>query len=335
MKHVIASLALWLALGFGPAACSRRDPLPSWNDGASKRAITAFVARVTRPGSPDFVKPAERVAVFDNDGTLLCEQPTYVQRVFTIDRVRRLAPAHPEWADAEPFKSTLAAATDDRSAAGVAETVAAKEMMEMVSASGAGAEVDAFNRDAREFLRSARHPTYHKPYGELAYRPMLELLGYLRASGFKTFVVTGGGVDFVRALAEDRYGIPPEQVIGVAAELAFETRDDGSRVIVRTAKLAAPLDGPAKPIAIQHHIGRRPILAVGNSDGDLPMLQYTATGTGPRLAVVVHHTDAVREVAYDRTSRVGKLDKALDEANAKGWTVIDVKDDWKTLFGTE
>jgi phosphoserine phosphatase len=332
---VITWLVLLLAFAAGPTGCAQRDPLPSWNESASKRAITSFVAHVTRPGSSDFVPPAERIAVFDNDGTLCCEQPTYVLRVFTIDRVRKLAPQHPQWASTEPFKSVLAATANgsDQNVSAVAQTTPAKDMLEMVAASGAGAEVEAFEHDAREFLRTSRHPAYHRPYGELMYQPMLELLAYLRASGFKTFVVTGGGVDFVRALAADHYGIPPEQVIGVAAELRLEKRaSDGREVIVRGGKLAAPLDGAAKPLAIQEHIGRRPILAVGNSDGDLQMLQYTATGPGPRLAVLVHHTDDVREVAYDRASRVGKLDQALDEAQARGWTVIDMKEDWKTIF---
>jgi phosphoserine phosphatase len=312
--------------------CARRDPLPSWNEGATKRSITSFVAKVTTHGSSDFVKAAERVAVFDNDGTLWCEQPTYAQRVFIVDRIRRLAPRHPEWTDAEPFKSVLAAAHDDEYAATLAVTLPSKEMLELVAAASAGSDVDEFDQSAREWVKSARNPKYHKLYTDLAYQPMLELLAYLRANDFKTFIVTGGGADFVRVFSEDCYGVPPEQVLGSANELTLETRDDGKAVLVKGPKVTSALDGPGKPFAIRNQIGRRPLIAFGNSDGDLAMLQYTATGDGARFAGVVHHTDDAREAAYDRVSKVGRLDKALDEATAEHWTVVDMKNDWKTIF---
>jgi phosphoserine phosphatase len=300
----------------GASGCAGRDPLPSWNEGATKRSITSFVAKVTTCGSPGFVDPAERVAVFDNDGTLWCEQPTYPQRVFIVDRIRQLAPRHPEWADAEPFKSVLASARDDESAAARAITLPSKEMLELAAAASAGSDVDEFDQSARDWVKSARNPKYHKPYTDLAYQPMLELLAYLRANGFKTFIVTGGGADFVRQLSEECYGVSPEQVLGSANELTFETRD-GKSVLVKGPKVTSALDGPGKPIAIRNQIGRRPLMAFGNSDGDLQMLQYAATGDGARFAAIVHHTDDVREVAYDRTSKVGRLDKALDVAKSE------------------
>jgi phosphoserine phosphatase len=327
VKRLVVLLALVLA--WGSAGCAARDPLPSWNEGPTKRSITSFVAKVTRRGSPDYVRPQERVAVFDNDGTLWCEQPTYVQRVFIVDRIRKLAPNHPEWTDVEPFKSVLASARDDDSAAATAITLPGKEMLELASAASAGSDVDEFDRFARGWVKSARNPKYHKPYTDLAYQPMLELLAYLRASGFKTFIVTGGGADFVRVLSDDCYGVAPEQVLGSANELTYEMRD-GRATLVKGPKITSALDGPGKPIAIRNQIGRRPLMAFGNSDGDLQMLQYTATGDG--FAALVHHTDDAREVAYDRVSKVGRLDKALDEAAAEHWTVIDVKNDWRTIF---
>jgi phosphoserine phosphatase len=331
VTRLLVLWALWCA-STGVGGCAAREPLPSWNEGPTKRSITSFVAKVTTPGSPAFVKPAERIAVFDNDGTLWCEQPTYPQRAFIVDRIRQLAPRHPEWTDAEPFKSVLAAAHDDDSAAATAATLPSREMLALVAAASAGSEVDEFDRAARDWINSARNPKYHKSYTDLAYQPMLELLAYLRANGFKTFIVTGGGADFVRVLSADCYGVPPEQVLGSANELTLETRDHGKVVLVKGPKITSALDGAGKPIAIRNQIGRRPLMAFGNSDGDLQMLQYAATGDGARFAAVVHHTDEVREVAYDRMSKVGRLDKGLDEAAAGHWTVIDMKNDWKTIF---
>ena len=313
------------------AAAAAGDPLPSWNDGPAKTSIIDFVAKVTKDGqggSPDFVKPAERIAVFDNDGTLWCEQPTYAQLAFVFDRIKALAPEHPVWKDKEPYKSVLPDDLAGVKAAGV------KGMLELTAATHAGITTEEFDRAVREWLKTARHPTFDRPYTELTYQPMLEVLTYLRANGFKTFIVSGGGVEFVRAFAEEVYGIPPEQVIGSSTEETFELRD-GKPVLMKGAKLAFLDDGPGKPIGINNHIGRRPVMAFGNSDGDLQMLQWTTARDGPRFALVVHHTDAEREAAYDRQSQVGKLDKALDEAAARGWTVVDMRRDWKAVFPSE
>lgn len=321
LNGVVAVVLLHTSL----SAFARSDPLPSWNDGPSKKAIVDCVTEVTKEGSPGFVPPAERVAVFDNDGTLWCEQPVYVQLAFALDRVKAMAPQHPEWKDAEPFKSVLAG--DVRSALAGGE----KAIAQLVAATHAGLTTEEFRDAVTQWLKTSRHPTYDRPYNELVYQPMLELLAYLRANGFKTFIVSGGGVEFMRAFAEETYGIPPEQVIGSSGVVQFEVKD-GKPVLVKQPKIEFIDDGPGKPVGINRFIGRRPVMAFGNSDGDLQMLQYTAAGEGPRFALIVHHTDADREFAYDRTSHVGKLDKALDEAAARGWTVVDMKADWKTVF---
>jgi phosphoglycolate phosphatase-like HAD superfamily hydrolase len=307
------------------AAPPNADPLPSWNDGPSKKAIVDFVTRVTTEGSPDFVKLAERIAVFDNDGTLWCEQPVYFQFAFAIDRVKALAPQHPEWAEQEPFKSVLAGDVKGFAATGE------KGVLEVLAATHAGMTTEQFNAIVKEWMKSARHPTYHRPYNRLVYQPMLELLAYLRSSGFKTFIVSGGGVEFMRAFAEETYGIPPEQVIGSSGVVKFQM-SDGMPVLVKESKVEFIDDGPGKPVGINRFIGRRPVMAFGNSDGDLQMLQWTTAGPGPRFGLIVHHTDGEREVAYDRQSHVGKLDKALDEAAERRWTVVDMKDEWKTVF---
>jgi hypothetical protein len=301
------------------------DPLASWNEGPSKKAIVDFVARVTTAGSPGFVKPAERIAVFDN-GTLWCEQPMYFQFLFAMDRIRAMAPEHPEWKDKEPFKSVLAGDMKGIEAAGE------KGLLEIIAAKHAGMTTDAFNAAVKEWIRTARHPKYDRPYDRCIYQPMLELLRYLRASGFKTFIVSGGGAEFMRAFAEETYGVPPEQVVGSSGIVKFEMKPDGKPVLVKEPKVEFVDDGPGKPVGINRFIGRRPVMAFGNSDGDLQMLQWTTTGDGPRFGLIVHHTDGQREVAYDRTSHVGKLDKALDEAGRRGWTVVDMKKDWAVVF---
>ncbi len=290
---------------------AQTDPLPSWNDSPSKSAITAFVAKVTKDGSPDFVKPEDRIAVFDNDGTLWCEQPLYFQLLFALDRVKALAPQHPEWNDTEPFKSVLAG--DMKGLAATGE----KGLVEIMMATHSSMTTDEFNQIVKDWIKTARHPRFHRPYTSLAYQPMLELLTYLRANGFKTFIVSGGGIEFMRVFAEGVYGIPPEQVIGSSGVTKFEMRD-GIPVLVKEPKIDFVNDGPGKPVGINQFIGRRPIFAFGNSDGDLQMLQWTTAGDGPRFAGLVHHTDADREYAYDRDSHVGKLDKAWDEAVQKG-----------------
>jgi phosphoglycolate phosphatase-like HAD superfamily hydrolase len=301
------------------------DPLSSWNDGPAKQSITDFVAKVTRDGSPDFVEPAERIAVFDNDGTLWCEHPMYFQVMFALDRIRVMADQHPEWKETEPYKSVLAG--DMKGLAAVGE----KGLLQIMATTHTGMTTDEFNQIVKDWIKTAKHPKYNRPYTECVYQPMLELLTYLRANGFKTFIVSGGGIEFMRAFAEETYGIPPEQVIGSSGVLKFEMRDD-KPVLVKEPKIDFVDDGPGKPVGIQKFIGRRPIFAFGNSDGDQQMLEWTMAGDGPRFAGIVHHTDAEREYAYDRDSKIGKLDKAWDEAQQKGWTVVDMKSEWKTVF---
>jgi phosphoglycolate phosphatase-like HAD superfamily hydrolase len=299
--------------------------LPSWNDGRARQALVTFVERVTRPGSPEFVAPAERIAVFDNDGTLWGEQPAYFQLLFAIDRVRALAPKHPEWKTQEPFASVI------RGDMATAVKGGNQAVMEIVAASHAGISTDAFQAIVKNWLATARHPTTRRPYPEMVYQPMLEVLRYLRANGFKTFIVSGGGVEFLRAFAETTYGIPPEQIIGSSIVATFEI-SSGAPQLIKQPKVEFIDDGPGKPAGINRFIGRRPIAAFGNSDGDLQMLQWTAAGTGARFCLFVHHTDAAREWAYDRTSNVGRLDRGLDEARGRGWTVVDMKTDWKAVF---
>ena len=301
------------------------DPLPSWNDTAPKEAIVAFVDRVTEQGSSDFVSEAERVATFDNDGTLWAEQPMYFQLLFALDRVKALAPQHPEWKEKEPFASLLKG--DVKGALARGEPA----IEQIVMATHTGMTNDEFAQIVRDWIATAKHPITGRLYTEMVYQPMLELTAYLRAKGFKIFIVSGGGIEFMRPWTEEVYGIPPENVVGSSAKVKFELRD-GKAVLVRLPEIDFIDDGPGKPIGINEHIGRRPIAAFGNSDGDLQMLQYTMSGGGLRFALLVHHTDAEREWAYDRQSPIGHLDKALDEAEAKGWVVVDMKNDWKTIF---
>ncbi|CAH1675514.1 Phosphoserine phosphatase [Hyphomicrobiales bacterium] len=322
-------LAAGLAPGIAGQALAQADPLPSWNSGAAKTAILDFVAKVTREGGPDYVKPAERIATFDNDGTLWAEQPAYFQLLFAFDEVKRLAPQHPEWKGKEPYRSALAGDMKGLAASGE------KGLLQLVAATHSGITTEAFEKSVSNWLATARHPTKKRPYTELVYQPQLELLAYLRANGFKTFIVSGGGVEFMRVFAEKVYGIPPEQVVGSSGVVKFVTGPDGTFQLVKEPKVEFIDDGAGKPVGINRFIGRRPILAFGNSDGDLQMLQYTTAGSGPRLALIVHHTDGEREWAYDRKSSIGKLDKALDEGRAKGWTIIDMKNDWKTVFPAE
>lgn len=325
-RRSLGGAALLLFLSVASAAWAQNDPLPSWNDGKAKAAIVDFVGKVTREGGPDFVKPAERIATFDNDGTLWAEQPVYFQVQFAFDEIKRLAPQNPDWKRKEPFRSVLAQDLKGLAASGH------KGLLQVVAATHAGITTDQFAAAVANWLNTARHPTKQRRYDEMLYQPQLELLAYLRANGFKTFIVSGGGVEFMRVFAEKAYGIPPEQVIGSSGAVKLRTGSDGKPELVKERKVEFIDDGPGKPVGINRFIGRRPILAFGNSDGDLEMLQYTAAGPGARLALIVHHTDAEREWAYDRKSRIGKLDKALDEAAAKGWTVIDMKQDWKTVF---
>lgn len=312
-----------------PGALAQSDPLPSWNEGGAKKSITDFVAKVTTQGAAEFVPPAERIAVFDNDGTLWCEQPAYFQAAFALDRVKAMASTHPEWKQQQPFRAFLAG---DRK--GLAEQ-GEKALLTLVGAAHSGITTEAYAKSVAEWLTTARHPRFNRPYNELTYQPMVELLGYLRANDFKTFIVSGGGVEFMRVWADKAYGIPPEQVVGSSGATKFEIGADGKPVLMKLPKVEFIDDGPGKPAGINRFIGRQPIFAFGNSDGDLQMLQWAMAGDGARLAGIVHHTDATREYAYDRQSKVGKLDKAWDEAKAKGWIVVDMKQDWKTVFAFE
>jgi len=323
--HLIV-LTLGLALLFGcRETAPAPDALPSWNDGAAKQSVVDFVARVTRKGGPDYVAPAERIAVFDNDGTLWAERPMYFQLEFALDRVKALAPLHPEWKDEQPFKAVLE---------GDLETVFSggeHALLELVMATHAGNTTEEFAQAVKEWLATAKHPNTGRPYTDMVYQPMLELLAYLRANGFKTYIVSGGGIEFMRVFAEEVYGVPPEQAIGSSIKTQFEWRD-GTPALVRLPEIDFVDDKAGKPVAINQHIGRRPLAAFGNSDGDLQMLQWTTAGVGARFALLVHHTDEDREWAYDRASSIGRLDEALDEAQAKGWTVVDMKRDWKRIF---
>jgi len=332
MRRSVESLSsrfpvlLLLLIGTGAAAA---EALPSWNDGPSKRAIVKFVTEVTTTGAPTFVPVADRLAVFDNDGTLWCEQPIYFQFAFALDQVKAMAPKHPEWKTQEPFASILKGDLNGMLASGE------KGIFQVLAATHTGMTTDDFNRIAKEWFATAKHPRFKRPYTDLTYKPMVELLGYLRDNGFKTFIVSGGGVEFIRIFSDSAYGIPTEQVIGSTGELQFKVLLDGKPVLMRLPKVSLVDDGPGKPVGIQRFIGRRPIFAFGNSDGDKQMLEWTAGGDGPRFMGLVHHTDAEREYAYDRKSHVGKLDKALDEATAKGWTVVDMKTEWKKVFSFE
>jgi phosphoglycolate phosphatase-like HAD superfamily hydrolase len=322
----VAILATTLVAAVLPATA--QDPLPSWNDGASKTAIVDFVGKVTRQGGPDYVPPAERIATFDNDGTLWAEQPLYVQLAFALDRVKALSPQHPEWSTTKPFASVLKGDIKGALAGGEAA------IFQIATATHAGMTTDEFEKVVRDWITTAKHPKTGRLYTEMVYQPMLELLDFLRANGFKTFIVSGGGIDFMRVFSEQAYGIPPEQVIGSTGKLKFELTD-GKPVLVKLPDINFVDDKDGKPIGIQTHIGQRPIGAFGNSDGDLQMLQWTCDVAGPRFCLYVHHTDGEREWAYDRTSSIGKLDKGLDEAKAKGWTVVDMKKDWKIIFSFE
>lgn len=317
-------LALVLALALVAASA---DPLPSWNDGPARQAITTFVSDVTNAGGPAFVPPAQRIAVFDNDGALWVEQPMYTQLAFAVERVRALASEHPEWKNEQPLKAAI---EGDMKALGDAGM---EGLLQLLMATHAGMTSEEFEQVAGDWIGAARHPRFGRPYTDLVYQPMLELLDYLRANGFKTFIVSGGGADFVRPWAERVYGIPPEQVIGSQIQLAFEERE-GKPVLVREPQIAFIDDKAGKPVGIQRHIGRRPILAFGNSDGDLQMLQWTTSGPGPRLGLILHHTDGEREYAYDRESHVGKLDQALDLAPKNGWVLVSMKDAWSQVFPT-
>jgi len=317
-----------IVLLFAQTVFAADDPLPSWNDRANKERIVNFVQAVTDPAGKDYVPPEDRIAVFDNDGCLWAEKPAYFQLLFAIDRVKALAPQHPEWKSTQPFKAALEGDMEALAASGE------QGLVELIMASHAGITPEEFKKIVTDWLATAKHPRFKKPYTELIYQPMLELLSYLRQNGFKTFIVSGGGIEFVRAWSQRVYGIPPEQVVGSSIKTKYELRD-GKPTLLRLPEINFINDKVGKPVGINQHIGRRPIAAFGNSDGDLQMLEWTTAGKGPRFGMIVHHTDADREYAYDRKSSVGRLDKALDMAADNDWVVVDMKNDWNQVFPFE
>jgi phosphoglycolate phosphatase-like HAD superfamily hydrolase len=334
MPRRMMTIAVWvLLILIGVSGSSLRaaeqansDALSSWNDGPSKKSIVDFVARVTREGGPDYAAPEERIATFDHDGTLWAEQPMYFQIAFAMDRVRALAPKHPDWKTKQPFKAVLD--RDIKALAALGET----GFLKIMAVTHTGITTADFTKIVADWIATARHPRFDRLYTELVYQPMLELLSFLRANGFKTFIVSGGGVEFMRVFTERVYGIPPEQVVGSSGVVQFKLPADGKPVLLKESKIDFVDDGPGKPVGINRFIGRRPIFAFGNSDGDQQMLEWTAAGSGARFMGLVHHTDAEREWAYDRKSYVGRLDKAWDEAVKRGWTVANMKTEWKKVF---
>jgi hypothetical protein len=301
------------------------DPLPSWNDGKAKQSIIDFVTKTTQEGNADFIPVADRIACFDNDGTLWSEQPMYFQFFFAMDRIRKLAPEHPEWKETQPFKSVLENDMEIVMSSGV------NGLITLTLASHSGLTTDELSREVNDWINTAKHPKTGKLYKEMVYQPMLEVLNYLRANGFKTYIVSGGGLDFMRPWTEEVYGIPSEQVVGTSGKYEFRFNNDKPEII-KIPEIDFINDKGGKPVAIHKFIGRKPVAAFGNSDGDLAMLQWTGAGDGKSLMVYIHHTDSERESAYDRESNIGKLDKGLDEANEKGWTVVDMKIDWKYIY---
>ncbi|GAB2505625.1 HAD family hydrolase [Microbulbifer agarilyticus] len=331
LPYRFATTALWLlfaslaCLSAGAWAAESNDPLPSWSDGKTKQAIVSFVEMTTRQGSPDFVPENQRIATFDNDGTLWAEQPVYFQLIYALDQVKKMAPQHPEWKTEEPFASALKGDMEKLMASG-------KEgLMKIIAATHADMTADEFSENVSQWLKTARHPKTNRPYNEMIYQPMLELLDYLRANGFKTFIVSGGGIDFMRVFAEQTYGIPPDQVVGSSLKAEYKVRD-GKPEIVKLADINLINDKEGKPVGIHRYIGQRPLFAAGNSDGDFQMLEWTTAGKGPRFGLLLHHTDDKREWAYDRKSHIGRLEKGLDQAKDRGWTVIDMQQDWDQVF---
>jgi phosphoserine phosphatase len=323
--RVRSAITLLLFICLLPSANAQNDPLPSWNNTTPRQTIIDFVRRVTRQGSPDFVPVDQRIAAFDNDGTLWVEQPMYTELAFVLQRIHQLAPKHPTWKATQPFKGVLEGDIKAVAASGD------KGALQLLAAAETNITVDEFHKVVLDWLATAQHPRFKRPYTQCVYQPMLELLAYLRSNGFKTYIVSGGGIEFMRPWTERVYGVPPEQVIGSSARTKFEIVN-GQPVIMRLPEINFIDDKEGKPVGINQYIGRRPIAAFGNSDGDLQMLEWTAAGPGPRLMLLVHHTDAVREYAYDRQDKLARLDKALDEAEAKGWIIVDMKNDWKTIF---
>jgi haloacid dehalogenase-like hydrolase len=332
-RTLLATLAMFSGLPkallpAGAQTTTARDPLPSWNDSPTRQAILDFVAATTQDGSSDFVPPARRIAVFDNDGTLWCEHPMYVQMAFALDRVKTLAPMHPEWKDEQPFKTALDGDMESLTESGE------KGLVELILAAHASMTAEEFTKIVTDWIATARHPRFKRPYTELVYQPMLEVLAFMRDNGFKTFIASGGGVEFMRPWTDRVYGVPPEQVVGSSIKTKFEMRD-GRPNLFRLPEVNFVDDGPGKPVGINEYVGRRPIAAFGNSDGDLQMLQWTTMSGGLRFGLIVHHTDAEREYAYDRDTSFGRLDKALNLAPVNKWAIADMKKDWKVIFAFE
>ena len=326
LRHFARSAVAGFAICLGSVATAADDPLPSWNEGSTKKAILEFVAAVTDEDGKDYVEPADRITVFDHDGTLWLEYPIYTQILFGFERAKKLAPQHPEWKTTQPFKALLEGDMKTVGASGM------KGVMEILMATHSGMTAAEFEKEASDWLATTKHPKFDRLYSRCIYQPQLELLAYLRAKGFKTFIVSGGGIQFMRPITEKNYGIPPENVVGSSVVSEFQMKD-GKPVLVRMPKIDFNNDKAGKPVGIYEHIGRRPILAFGNSDSDMQMIQYTKAGDGRRLGLFVHHTDAEREYAYDRESHMGTLDKVLDMAKANDWIVVDMKRDWKRVFG--
>ena len=321
LRRLLAALLAAASLAHAQAT----DPLPSWNDGHAKARIIAFVRAATDQSGKDFVPVSERIAVFDNDGTLWSEQPAYFQLLFALDRVKALAPRHPEWKDKQPFKAALEGDMKTLAASGE------KGLLTLIMATHAGMTPEQFRDTVRDWVAKARHPRFKRPYTELVYQPMLELLAYLRANGFKTFIASGGGIEFMRAWVEQVYGIPPEQVVGSSIKTRYAVKN-GVPMLVRQPAVNFIDDKEGKPVGILQHIGRRPIAAFGNSDGDFQMLEWVTAGAGARFGLIVRHDDAEREYAYDRKSHIGRLARGLDEGPKRGWTIVSMKDDWKRVF---
>ena len=320
MTKIFLTLSLLLTLSLQAS-----NTLPSWNEGKNKTNVIAYVQTVTDKKSADFIPEEDRIAVFDNDGTLWSEQPVYFQLFFAIDRVKALAPEHPEWKTTEPFKSVLENDMKSLMKSGK------KGLIELVMTTHAGMSDEEFDAIVIDWIKTAKHPTKKVHYSELVFQPMLELLDYLRANGFKTFIVSGGGIDFMRPWASEVYGIPSYQIIGSQIEVKYEDKK-----IVRVPKIRFIDDNAGKPVGIHYHIGKRPVAAFGNSDGDFEMMEYTeANNKYKTLELYVHHTDEKREWAYDRKSHIGKLDKGLDYGNEHNWTMVDMKNDWKVIYPFE
>ena len=324
-KVAAAFAAVWF---FAASPSVYAQDLPSWNDGEAKSAILDFVDSVTTEGTATFVPEDERIAVFDNDGTLWIEQPVYTQLRFVLDRISDLAADNPDWATTEPYASAINGDLDGIVAGGL------KAVVELTMASHAGMTTDEFTKIAEDWINTAKHPRFDRSYTELVYQPMLELLDLLRDRGFKTFIVSGGGQSFMRPWTMEVYGIPPEQVIGSSIKTEYQVID-GVPSIVRLPEIGFIDDKAGKPVGIESHIGRRPTIAVGNSDGDFEMLEWSTAGDGPRLGILIHHDDAEREYAYDRDSHIGKLERGLDEADARGWQIVSMRDDWIKMFPAE